>query len=152
MLTKTPNGLPEIIHTFGDPHDPQFEAKNIVLFDLPYPIRYAGVPKTRARCHKLLVDNFVAVFKDIQAAGLVDPWANDYSGIYAVRPIRGYPKFPSCHSWGIAIDLEAAENPLGSQGHMNAGVITIFKKHGFFWGGDFIHRHDPMHFQFALGY
>jgi hypothetical protein len=152
MLTKTPNGLPEIIQTFGDIHDPQFEAKNIVSFDFPYPIRYEGVPKTRSRCHKLLVENFIAVFKDIQAAGLVDPWGNDYSGIYAVRPIRGYPQFPSLHSFGIAIDFEAADNPLGKKGHMHPGVIACFKQHGFFWGGDFVHRLDPMHYQMATGY
>jgi hypothetical protein len=151
MLTTTPNGLPEIIQVFGDIHDPNFEAKYIAPFTLPYPIRYAGVPKTTARCHHLLADNFIAVFTDIQTAGLIDK-ANDYSGIFATRPIRGYSKFPSCHSWGIAIDLEATDNPLGSTGHMDPGVIAIFKKHGFFWGGDFIHRHDPMHFQFATGY
>ena len=152
MLTETPSGLPEIIATFGDIHDPKFEVKHIVLFDFPYPMRYGGKIVTRSRCHRLLVDNFVAVFKDIQAEGLVDPWANDYSGIYAVRPIRGFPRFPSCHSWGIAIDLEVDTNKLGTTGNMHPGVVAIFEKHGFFWGGNFIHRKDPMHYQFARNY
>lgn len=152
MLTTTPNGLPEILQVFGDLHDPKFEAKNIALFDLPYPIKYGAVTVTRARCHRLLVDNFVIVFKEIQAAGLATPWADEYSGIYATRPIRGYPMFPSCHSWGIAIDLEVASNPLGTIGHMHPDVVRIFEKYGFVWGGRFIHRKDPMHFQFARGY
>lgn len=151
MITKTPLGLPEIINTYGDIHDPLFEVKYIVSFDLPYPLRYAGKPVTKARCHHLVVDNFVAAFKEIQANGLIIE-ANDYSGIYATRPIRGFSQFPSCHSWGIAIDLEALDNPLGTTGHMAPGVIAAFKKYGFFWGGDFIHRKDPMHFQLAAGY
>jgi hypothetical protein len=34
MLTQSPSGLDEIIHTFGNPDDSQFEARNVVSFNL----------------------------------------------------------------------------------------------------------------------
>jgi D-alanyl-D-alanine carboxypeptidase len=151
MLLKTPNGLQEILATFGDIHDPQFELKYIQTFDLPYPLLFNRIPVARARCHRLIVDNFSAVFADILSAGL-DKEATEFCGIYAVRPIRGLPKFPSLHSWGVAIDLNCSEFPLGSTKRQDDKLVKIFEKHGFFYGGDFSHRKDPMHWQFATGY
>lgn len=37
--------------------------------------------------------------------------------------------------------------PLGSKKRINQGVIDAFEKYGFFYGGDFVSRKDPMHFQ-----
>ena len=151
MLTQTPVGLDEIIHTFGSIDDPQFEAKSIILFDLPYALLFDGTQVKRARCHKLLVENFQKAFEDIKAAGL-DGQVKNYSGIYARRSIRGFGSHPSTHSWGIAIDLEAEKFPLGSALRFPDEVIKIFQDAGFFYGGDFQSRKDPMHFQFCRGY
>lgn len=148
---KVPSGLDQIVATFGSLDDPNFQANNIVLFNLPYPLSYAGTPVARARAHKLVVPVFQAVFSEINNAGL-SKLATDYSGIYAARPIRGYASHPSTHSWGIAIDLDAASNQMGTVGDMDPQIIAIFKKYGFFWGGDFHSRKDPMHFQYANNY
>lgn len=151
MLTRRPSGLDELIHTFGDIDDPGFEATQIVPFLLPYPLYYDGTPVTRARCHRLIVDNFQRAFRDIQAAGLQNEVRN-YSGIFARRPIRGFGSHPSTHSWGIAIDLEAERYPLGSRERFPQTVVDIFQSAGFFYGGDFLARKDPMHFQFCERY
>lgn len=147
---EIPEGLDEIIETYGSLNE-HFERDNIVLFDLPYPIRYAGKPVTRSRAHKKCVPIFQAVFEQIKKEGLTD-YANDYSGIYQQRGIRGYPKFPSTHSWGIAIDLEAEDNPMGTKGTLHPRIIEIFETAGAVWGGRFKSRFDPMHFQFAKKY
>jgi len=55
----------------------------------------------------------------------------------------------SLHSWGIAVDFNAATNMPGAKGDMPARIIEIFAGHGFYWGG---HFGDPMHFQYARGY
>lgn len=146
-----PSGLDEIIATFGSIDDPNFQSDNIVLFDLPYALSFNGTPTMHARAHKLVAPVFQAVFTDINTGGL-SLFANDYSGIYAARPIRGFPSHPSTHSWGIAIDLEATNNPLGTTGHMDPRIIAVFEKYGFFWGGNFKSRKDPMHFQYAINY
>ncbi len=151
MLTESPSGLDEIILVFGSLDDSAFEQKNIVTFDLPYSLLFDDKPVTRSRCHKLLVDNFKKVFLDIKAAGLENVVKN-YGGIYAPRPIRGHPSHPSTHSWGIAIDLEPEKFPLGSQARFPDDIITIFRNAGFFYGGDFKSRKDPMHFQFCTNY
>lgn len=150
MLKETPNGLAEILQVFGDYSRPNFEKDCIVMFNLPYPLLYDSKPVTRSRCHKLIVDNFVAVFEEIEKQGLQDQVKN-YGGIYQPRTKRGLTK-PSSHSWGIAIDLEPQKFPLGSKDRFSDEVIAIFKQFGFFYGGDFNHRLDPMHFQFCVGY
>lgn len=151
MLNHTPVGLDEIIHTFGAVDDPEFESKYILPFILPYPLFYEGTKVAKARCHKLIVDNFLKAFEDIKGAGLQDQVKN-YSGIFARRSIRGFGSHPSTHSWGIAIDLEADKYPLGSSQRFPNPVVDIFRAAGFFYGGDFQSRKDPMHFQFCEKY
>lgn len=148
----TPHGLDEILATFGDCHSPGFEAANIVSFTLPYPLLYGTtLSLTRTRCHKLLVPVFQAVLQAIKDGGLAADAAH-FGGIFSQRPIRGFPNFPSTHSWGIAIDLNPATNGLGHASTQNPAVVELFKNHGFAWGGEFKSRLDPMHFQYATNY
>ncbi len=151
MLTQIPVGLDEINHIFGNLDDVQFEANNIVLFSLPYPLIYEETSVKRARCHRLVVENFQTAFEALRASDLENEVKN-YSGIYARRAIRGAGSHPSTHSWGIAIDLESVKYPLGSTQRFPEEVIKIFQNAGFFYGGDFISRKDPMHFQLCKGY
>jgi hypothetical protein len=151
MLTKTPVGLDEIIDTFGSLDTPHFEARYVEVFTLPYPLLYGGVKVTRARCHHLIVENFQQAFEAIKACGLQDQ-ALHYSGIFNARAIRGQTAHPSTHSWGIAIDLEAEKYPLGSTRRFPPEIVKIFQDAGFFYGGDFKSRKDPMHFQFCKAY
>jgi hypothetical protein len=79
VLTEIPNGLDEIIATYGSLDDPQFENKHIVSFDLPYTLRFEGQPVKHSRCHKVAVDNFVQALKNVQDAGLADQFV-EYNG------------------------------------------------------------------------
>ena len=151
MLSNTPAGLDEIIATFGSLDMPDFESLHIETFTFPYPLFYQGSKATRGRCHHLLVENFQKALADILAAGLQDQVRN-YGGIYNTRPIRGQASHPSTHSWGIAIDLEPESYPLGSTKRFPDPIVHIFQNAGFFYGGDFVSRKDPMHFQFCTGY
>lgn len=151
MITIQPVGLDEIIDVFGNLDDPLFEQKNIVMFNLPYQLIYNKVPVRTSQCHRLVVDNFIEVFNRIKCAGFENQVKN-YSGIFNKRPITGYPSFPSTHSWGIAIDLEASKYPRGSNDRFPEPIVKIFQNCGFFYGGDFKSRKDPMHFQLCRGY
>lgn len=151
MILPPPRGLHEIIAAFGDLDDPRFEAENIVQFALPYPLRYDGKVVLKSRCHRRVVEVFQGVLEAISMAGLQHECAS-YGGIYASRPQRAHPRFPSTHSWGIAIDLEPERYPLGSQKRFPPAVVDIFTSAGFTYGGDFRIRKDPMHFQYCSGY
>ncbi|KAK47785.1 murein transglycosylase [Caballeronia jiangsuensis] len=151
MLNHTPAGLDEIIDTFGSLDVPDFQARYIVPFELPYPLYFEGKKVLRARCHYLLCDNFIKAFSLLQERKL-DRFVQNYGGIYARRPIRGQTSHASTHSWGIAIDLEPEKYPLGSKERFPPEVVDTFTECGFLYGGDFKGRKDPMHFQFATHY
>ncbi len=100
------------------------------------------------QCHKLLAPVFVALFRELEAQKLTA--GLKYDGCFVSRhkmwnPRRGL----SVHSWGIAIDLNAGTNAVGTAGTMDVRLIKIFADHGFYWGGNF---GDPMHFQYCLNY
>ena len=151
MLDRIPHGLDEIIETFGSLDTPNFSHDAITSFLFPYPLRYEDRMVTHGACHHLAVDHFVHAFTEIQRAGM---WREvlQFSGIYARRSIRGHASHPSTHSWGISIDLEAVKYPLGSSNRFPEVIVEIFKTAGFFYGGNFKSRRDPMHFQLCTGY
>jgi hypothetical protein len=152
---NTPNGLHEIAATFGQPCKPACHGGFVIL---PAPI---GSVK-EFYCHTLLAETFTRVYTQIYDGGY---WSllHSFGGCYACRAIRGKQN-TSTHAWGIANDLNAEENALGAippatfdEQHpylftADHPVVKIFKSNGFIWGGEFVHRKDPMHFQFARGY
>ena len=158
-----PNGLQEILATFGDIYrflradgtvDRKWEAQQIASAPLPYPIPLAWDTTKLAksmRVHRKLVPVIHEVFTEIEAAGLKSK-VRTYGGGYSFRAKRTSTKL-STHCWGIAIDLDPTTNALGSPGDMDPGVVAVFRSCGFKWGGDWTGRgKDPMHFQFCTGY
>lgn len=64
----------------------------------------------------------------------------------------------SDHEYGFAIDVNAKKNgqivlrkSSSKSAWENSGIVDIFKKHGFKWGGDFRSYHDPIHFYDDFG-
>ena len=162
-MLAAPVGLQGIISTFGDltPYiaddgiiSETEEANFLTTFELPFYMKYAFDTKVtikRIKCHKLIVEPLLSVFNDIKNNNL-DKYCLEYGGCYNYRKSRTSNKL-STHSWGIAIDLNPNTNQLGNpRGDMNKDVVTIFKKYGFTWGGDFKSTADRMHFQFCSGY
>jgi len=99
-------------------------------------------------CNKYLFPQLEAALRDIQAAGLADEiHPEEYAGCYYPRFIAGSTKL-SNHSFGLALDLNVPGNQRGTVGEMDRGVVAIFKKWGFGWGGDWGYT-DPMHFEMA---
>lgn len=60
----------------------------------------------------------------------------------------------SVHSWGLAVDINAATNPLAAEltTDMPDAFVQAFKDQGFVWGGDWNHLKDAMHYQLVSGY
>lgn len=67
---------------------------------------------------------------------------------YSNRDIRG-AESKSNHAFGIALDVNALSNVLGTTGDMPAEVVAQWEIEGGDWGGDW-DRPDPMHFETQL--
>lgn len=67
------------------------------------------------------------------------------------RAIRG-TSIPSNHSWGLAMDFNSLENPLGSTSGWDipSWMPPLWAEYGFAWGGNFASRKDAMHFEFVF--
>jgi len=96
-------------------------------------------------------------FKALEAAGLQGE-IKTYDGCYNDRPVRGASSVSSLHAWAAAIDLNAktngmVENPTPDQrrGSWSQAFINTMKAAGVFYGGDFHHRADPMHWALLDG-
>jgi hypothetical protein len=98
-------------------------------------------------CHRLMFHQLRSALEEIVARGLANE-IHTYDGCFVPRFIERNPTNSiSLHTWGIAIDINAGENPLNGPSHQDPRVVAIFKSWGFAWGGDWSSPHDAMHFQ-----
>lgn len=158
---KTPDGYEAVKKTFGDitkyirPDGtlrPEWEQERIVRIELPAPLQYASDKNVlihKVAVHLLIADLTAEVFHEIHAAGKWKALEN-FGGGYNFRNVRGSTTKISLHAFGIAFDFDLFDNPLGGIAHMDPVIISLFEAHGFFWGGNFKNRPDPMHFQYAI--
>lgn len=96
--------------------------------------------------NKLAADSFKGFLTELEATG----YGIKSSGGFNYRPIRGSKTGKlSEHGSGLAIDLNAETNGLGSTTtDLPPNVSEIAAKYGLKWGGDFKGRKDPMHFEY----
>ncbi len=108
----------------------------------------------RARCNLQIRADLVAALTDVYLAGLAGAFdlgnTNTYGGCFNARFNRLSAAIGSLsrHSWGGALDANTATNAQGSVPTMNCGVVRIFRKHNFAWGGNFL-TPDGMHFEWV---
>ena len=82
----------------------------------------------------------------------VKRYAYPPSGTYNCRTVADTGE-PSMHSWGAAIDINAAHAeywlwPRAAPANaLPPEIIDIFERHGFIWGGKWSH-YDTMHFEY----
>ena len=97
-------------------------------------------------CNRAIFPQLRAALEEVVARGLADELHPDeYAGCYYPRFIAGTTTL-SNHSFGLAMDFNVPGNQRGTVGEMDRGIVAIFKKWGFAWGGDWNYT-DPMHFE-----
>jgi len=97
-------------------------------------------------CNKVIFRQLRAALDEIHERGLDDKIHPDqYAGCYYPRFIAGTTTL-SNHAFGLALDINAVENQRGTVGLIDRGVVAVFQKWGFTWGGDWAYT-DPMHFE-----
>lgn len=164
-LPPLPHGLDAVMATFGDPHpyadhEMGWEIKYLTMLVLPQPLIWSVNPEQpirRLRAHKLIAQHMVDTLMACLDAG-VPPERMKFGGAYAWRTKRGSSTNLSLHTWGIAIDIEPVENPMGiaweeldPATRLDERIIDVFLDKGWYWGNDFSGRHDSQHWQFAEG-
>lgn len=97
-------------------------------------------------CNNALRAPLERALRNIMERGLAQE-LKTWDGCYIVRNARGLSSW-SMHSWGLAIDLNAATNRLGAKPTLSAAFVKCFTDVGFDWGGGWS-RPDGMHFQLA---
>ncbi|WP_300639993.1 M15 family metallopeptidase [Nocardioides sp.] len=99
-------------------------------------------------CNKAVFPQLRAALEEIVLSDLADEInVDEYAGCYYPRFIAGSTTL-SNHSFGLALDLNVPGNQRGTVGSMHRGIVDIFKRWGFNWGGDWAYT-DPMHFELA---
>jgi LysM repeat protein len=160
---QPPQGLQGILDTFGNIYDylredgtldPRWEVEQLARAPLPFSIPLSWDRSklvTNLYCHTKWKGFIPEVFATVEREGLREE-IKTFGGCFNFRAKRSSGKL-STHSWGIAIDLNPETNQQGTSGDMDAGVVEIFRRFRFKWGGDWSGKDkDPMHFQFCTGY
>lgn len=126
----------------------QFNQKWMIRWGVPLDIRKAipALPSVIYLNRDLAVP-LEAAFRNLIANGVADEFKT-FDGCYNVRPKKGNSNW-SLHSWGIAIDCNAAWNGWRKKPTLSAAFVKAFKDAGFHWGGDWKTTPDGMHFQLA---
>lgn len=158
----------EMAAAFGDPRlavndddgrpalgvtDAAWVAENLIKVELPQMKGVPGFPASgRIWFHKNAAEPLKAAIAEISQRGLMSR-IESFDGTYS--PSVPLMAGPGSHAFGIALDLNAATNrlgtggaPIGAKGSL-IELVPIFEKHGFYWGGRFA-RPDPNHFQFGV--
>ncbi len=128
---------------YGDPDSRGFKRRNIVEIDF---LGRAMFVHRRVQRHFLRLERLFEARAPEYAAAVATGIPDDWS--YLNREVRG-EAFKSTHAFGIAVDVNALTNVLGTSGDMPLDVVLQWEVEGGDWGGDWS-RSDPMHFESHL--
>jgi len=124
----------------------QFLGMYTVPNELKDSFKYAGKSVSRITMNKDMIPAFTTAMQLVMERDL-ENHIKTYDGCFNIRLARGSSRI-STHAYGLAIDLNAATNRLGTVGNMNPELVKCFLEAGFVWGGKW-KRKDSMHFQFV---
>lgn len=145
-----------LINQYGDPtiNTLSWESKNMIVWKLP-PLIHLAIPQIPAKIyiHKDFKKDVEQWLTALIESGL-HAEITTFDGCFNIRKKRGLASL-SIHAFGMAIDLNAAHNPLGldRQQCLKKGLkpftkrfIDVSRKY-VDCGADWPNRPDLMHFQ-----
>lgn len=125
----------------------EHEQKHMMALDVPSLLRIQ-MGHAKIYCNRAMAVPLRQALDNIVERGLAAQ-VKSFDGCFCIRRARGDALRLSVHSWGMAIDINAATNQLGTRGNMTTELAACFLDEGFIWGGEWAHRPDPMHFQYV---
>jgi hypothetical protein len=131
----------DCLKKYGDPS----HEHNMFMWDVPAELEIGHIPK-RIYCNRDLSGPLSQAFRNLIDRGIVGQ-LKTWDGCFNIRKKRGGAT-SSLHSWGIAIDVNAAWNGFGKTPTMSPEMVKCFTDAGFDWGGTW-KKPDGMHFQLS---
>lgn len=131
-----------------------WEYKNMMVINVPNELREDNkiLPK-KLYGHKDFIPTVLCWLNELKRLNLLDE-INEWNGIFMIRTKRGLSSL-SLHAWGMALDVNAKNNPLGWSREkcikndlkpFSEEFISLSRNY-FDCGADWISRPDLMHFQ-----
>jgi hypothetical protein len=121
---------------------PELEA-GVKLCELPKALRFGVIPKA-IYCNPVLFRALTIALQNVINRGL-EGEIKTWDGCFNIRPKKA-GKTPSLHSWGLALDINAAWNGFGKPPTIKPDLVKCFTDACFDWGGGW-KKPDGMHFQ-----
>jgi hypothetical protein len=131
----------QALKKYGDPT----KESSMTVWDIPDHLEVGVIPK-KLYCNKDMIAPLSQAFTNLISRGKVNE-LKTFDGCFNIRKKRGLSSM-SLHSWGIAIDVNAAWNQLNMTPTLSPEFVKCFTDAGFDWGGTWT-RKDGMHFQLA---
>jgi hypothetical protein len=119
--------------------------KNMIVWVVPVELHIKTVPK-KIYCNVDMIAPLTKAFQNIISSKL-ESHLKTWDGCFNIRKKRGLTSM-SLHSWGVAVDVNAAWNGLGKPSTMAPEFVKCWTDAGFEWGGLW-KRCDAMHYQLA---
>jgi hypothetical protein len=123
---------------------PELE-KGMIVWVVPSELHIKTVP-TKIYCNRDMVAPLSKAFYNLIDRRR-DHELKTWDGCFNIRKKRGLTSM-SLHSWGVAVDVNAAWNGLGKPSTMSPEFVKCWTDAGFEWGGKWA-RIDAMHYQLA---
>lgn len=144
----------DLYDVFGTPNEGQFAKDYLVSINFSefsyafsHVLDYEGNHwQCRIYANYVMADPLRQAFRNLVDRGLSDE-LKTYDGCWNIRKMKGSNSL-SVHSWGLAVDFNAAENPFGGPVTFSDGFIECFADAGF-EAGALWRTPDGMHFQLA---
>lgn len=137
---------PEAIRILDD-----WAKTNIVTVSIPQLQGIKGASRSgNVQFHRLAAPQLQRMFQALEERDQLK-YLKTWGGTWVPRFIRGSTRTLSPHAWGTAFDCNVAWNHLGTQGALKGRegsvreMVQTWIEFGFFWGGHFRGRPDPMH-------
>ena len=126
-------------------YGPAEQERFMTLFDVPTELEIGAIPR-RIYCNRDMVIPLQCAFRNLierKRVGELVTW----DGCFNIRRKRGGIS-SSLHSWGLAVDVNAAWNRMGRKPTLSPEFVKCWTDAGFEWGGRW-RIPDGMHFQLA---
>ncbi|MBA4167458.1 MAG: M15 family metallopeptidase [Chitinophagaceae bacterium] len=141
----------DCLKKYGEPSD---KSPWMVVWNVPAELQVGNIPR-KIYCNIDMIHPLSLAFRFLIDREFVHE-LHTFDGCFNIRKKRGNNPSYSLHSWGVAIDFNAFDNPFNTTYQQarakglvpfSEGFLQCFRDAGMDCGGDWKQPCDRMHFQ-----